>query len=621
MDVNLVHPDYVELRARIRENPKDFVAVVGSGLSVPAGLPDWLALKLCVIDDGLKRISDLANPEQQELRESLERIIDIPDLWLSFSKLKAVLDRNAYEQSIKNCLTTRGKMKIPRPYELLWKLDIKGIVNFNLDTFALDCYSSVRPFTVDCATHQDVSRYKQFAAGTQDFVFHPHGVIGDAETWVLTEEEKTKLLSKTEYTAFMDTLLRAKNMLVMGFNPDDFAFGYLLQHATLGGTDTGAKHYIFMANPNYDFIKSLGDRKIAVIPYSPEDPKLHKEIEVLLEDILAYVPKDTDASSAYCGEIIAMERMPSDEQLQRRSVDEIRRALNGAIAGIIPANREATKDDYDKLGAFYKDYLFSLNKAWIVEPASKSDILYGHKIVSIVGRGAFGVVFNAEKIQGGNRVAVKMLLPDIRSDQDYLRSFRRGIRSMRILTQRNVLGMVRFIDAYEVPACVFMEYVDGPNLYQAVDMKILDDLLDRLRTLIQIGEIVHRAHNLEERVLHRDLKPANVILKDYYLNHTIDAVVLDFDLSWHKGASDLSVVHGARAQGYAAPEQTATGRTKGISTRHTSVDVFGYGMLAYFVLTGNDPRPNEQNFEGFKGGIAEVIEKSFDPSGSTCRRT
>ena len=65
-------------------------------------------------------------------------------------------------------------------------------------------------------------------------------------------------------------------------------------------------------------------------------------------------------------------------------------------------------------------------------------------------------------------------------------------------------------------------------------------------------------------------------------------------------------------QGYAAPEQTS--RQEGsemtsISTRHTAVDVFGLGMLAFYVFTGRDPRANEHQFPNFKETIADSLRR------------
>jgi hypothetical protein len=64
-------------------------------------------------------------------------------------------------------------------------------------------------------------------------------------------------------------------------------------------------------------------------------------------------------------------------------------------------------------------------------------------------------------------------------------------------------------------------------------------------------------------------------------------VVLDFDLSWHLDAFDVSVTQPGAANGYLAPEQV--NRESGVSTRNAAVDSFGLGMTFYFMLAMRDP--------------------------------
>lgn len=65
---------------------------------------------------------------------------------------------------------------------------------------------------------------------------------------------------------------------------------------------------------------------------------------------------------------------------------------------------------------------------------------------------------------------------------------------------------------------------------------------------------------------------------------------LDFDLSWHMGATEKSIVLDS-ATGYLAPEQLQ--QIPGVSTRHASVDTFGLGMTLFFIVSGRDPIPAE----------------------------
>lgn len=481
-----------------------------------------------------------------------------------------------------------------------------------MDTCAIDSFSRVYQFAADTATGKDSARFSSFLTAAPQFVFQPHGHISDSSSWVFTNSEKGELLGNTAYTQFMSSLSQTKHLLIIGFNPNEFSFSYLIQNALGTKKNTGSKHYIILPDADPSFIKKYGDMGYAIIPYRPKDPDSHSEIKEMLEDIFAFIPKDDVPGSVYAGKATDLSNLPSDDILVGQPVDKTRQLLNGAIASIIPPMSNPQPDDLDKLEKFYREHLRAIHMAWLIHPHSDCDEVHGYKILSEKGRGAFGQVYEAERIGTKERVALKVLLPEVRHNRDYINSFRRGVRSMRILTQRDVKKMVKFVEAYEIPACVFMEYIEGPTLTEAKEWKLLDSISDCLDVLVQVGEVVQNAHNLEERVLHRDLKPDNVILRDYYTkDNIIDVVVLDFDLSWHKGDLELSVVHGARAQGYAAPEQTASGLKENISTRHTAVDVFGYGMLAYFLLMGEDPRPNEQNFTDFERKLKDGINKKY----------
>jgi eukaryotic-like serine/threonine-protein kinase len=613
MGLDTNHPDYVELRSRIRENPTEFVAMVGAGLSRPCGLLRWGELRDEIVKEAKARQADQLESERTIYLQQLDRIGSEKDLWRAFSSLRKLLSHQAYENAIRTRLTRNPKLPIPSTYIQLWKLRIKGIVTFNLDTCAVDSFSREMGIAVDNATSKESARFSRYLSGPQHFVFQPHGIITDSSSWVFTEQEKTELLRNEPYVSFMRSMFQSKHLLLLGYNPDDFTFQYLLEQALLTPTGTGSKHYVLLPNPSVEQIHSLGDKGVGVIPYAPEDRDSHREIEEALNDILSFLPADAIPHTVFEGTPSAPTDLPSDAEMMRMPIEESRKLLNAAISAILPSDRVPTDADVDNLEKFYDEHLGAIHLAWLVDPNNSSyNTLYGYKIISELGRGAFGQVYEVEHVLSKERGAVKILLPDVRKKRDYLNSFRRGVHSMKILTNRKVGKMVQIKDAYEVPACLFMEYVDGLTLTEAKNRGALGSLDRCLDALVQVGEVVHAAHSLKERVLHRDLKPDNVILRSLYSNtDSIDAVVLDFDLSWYKGASELSVVHGARAQGYAAPEQTAIGRKTGVSTRHVAVDVFGFGMLAFFLFSGSDPMPNQQRFPGFESELRETIARKF----------
>ncbi len=159
MGIDFNHPEYKSLKASIRENPKDFVALVGAGLSQNYGLPSWGALRNNLIENAKARVTDKPEEERDGYLKGLERIAGDKNLWHSLSEIKNILPRQAYEQTIKESLT----LKVPVPslemYNLLWQLSIKGIVTFNLDRCTIDSYSHVKREAVDAATSKDIAKY------------------------------------------------------------------------------------------------------------------------------------------------------------------------------------------------------------------------------------------------------------------------------------------------------------------------------------------------------------------------------------------------------------------------------------------------------------------------------
>jgi serine/threonine protein kinase len=151
-----------------------------------------------------------------------------------------------------------------------------------------------------------------------------------------------------------------------------------------------------------------------------------------------------------------------------------------------------------------------------------------------------------------------------------------------------------------------MELIDGPNLEEVVAGALVSDWPGRLRIARDLARIILKAHSVPERVLHRDIRPANIMLRNFFKTPDAwDLVVLDFDLSWHRDASEGSLDLSRSMNSYLAPEQTQASRRK--HTRNALVDSYGFGMTMYFMVSREHPAFGQHLFSNWKALLEKKI--------------
>ena len=226
--------------------------------------------------------------------------------------------------------------------------------------------------------------------------------------------------------------------------------------------------------------------------------------------------------------------------------------LNQRAEAILSGGTQASYEAYEE---FVRDHEELIHQACFVPIRPNAYQLLGYQLHEAIGEGAFGTVYRATDDRG-SEVAVKVLHDKVRRNGEMLQSFRRGVRSMRILARHGVQGMVPYRKASEIPPLVVMDFVEGWNLQRAVEARVLEDWTSILRFSKALAQIIRDAHALPERVLHRDLRPPNIMLEGFHGDGSPPrVVVLDFDLSWHLDAMEISITSAHSATGYLAPEQ------------------------------------------------------------------
>ncbi|MBX9904020.1 MAG: protein kinase [Burkholderiales bacterium] len=392
---------------------------------------------------------------------------------------------------------------------------------------------------------------------------------------------------------------------MLGLTAEDRAVGGHLEWLSKNGISTGP-HFWLTDRQDQDTDSWAEQSGIRIIRYSNKNND-HAEVDEFFKALISFIPKDEVddlkpvVSASYLYE--SPTDLPPPDDLILKDTETIRLLLNKKANQILSPGTDESFENYEDFCATYDE---AIHRAWYVSTANNKNYLLGYKIESLIARGAFGQVYKATT-KNGTTVAIKVLLEEIRNNGDLLRSFRRGIRSMRITENHQLDGIVRYIDATEIPAVAVMEWIDGPNLYDAIMSRQISDWSDILRIGRDLAGIIKAAHALPERVLHRDLRPENIMLKNFYVDpDNWGIVVLDFDLSWHRGAVERSVMH-STAVGYLAPEQIQ--RMPGVSTRNSSVDSFGFGMSMYFSCTSKPPLPDQHKHVGWIDQLCTQITK------------
>jgi serine/threonine protein kinase len=171
-----------------------------------------------------------------------------------------------------------------------------------------------------------------------------------------------------------------------------------------------------------------------------------------------------------------------------------------------------------------------------------------YQIIEELGKGGMGKVYKAHDMEIKEKVALKLLKPEIASDAKTIERFRNEIRLARKIAHRNVCKMY---DLGEERGTRFitMEYVDGEDLKRTIRRIGRLPVGKSIAIARQICEGLEEAHRLG--VVHRDLKPGNIML-----DKEGNARIMDFGIARSmrtKGITGAGIMIGTPE--YMSPEQ------------------------------------------------------------------
>ena len=217
-----------------------------------------------------------------------------------------------------------------------------------------------------------------------------------------------------------------------------------------------------------------------------------------------------------------------------------------------------------------------------------------YQIIEELGKGGMGKVYKAHDTEIKEKVALKLLKPEIAADEKTIERFRNEIRLARKIVHKNV-GRMYDLSKAEGTYFITMEYVEGQDLRGLIRQSRQLTLGTTINIAKQVSEGLAEAHKLG--VVHRDLKPSNVMI-----DKEGSARIMDFGIARSikaKGITGAGVIIGTPE--YMSPEQVDAKETDQRS------DIYSLGVILYEMVTGRVP------FEGDTPLSVAVKQKTETP--------
>ena len=133
-----------------------------------------------------------------------------------------------------------------------------------------------------------------------------------------------------------------------------------------------------------------------------------------------------------------------------------------------------------------------------------------YQMEALLGKGGMGAVYRARHILLGDRVAIKVLPPEVRTNAEWLRRFRREGQAARRFRHPNSVTVYDLRTAADGTIYMVMEYVEGHTLDAELKKRGRFSAADALEVLTPIMSVLDTAHSMG--VVHRDLKPENIMI-------------------------------------------------------------------------------------------------------------
>src|SRR5215831_2592327 len=214
-----------------------------------------------------------------------------------------------------------------------------------------------------------------------------------------------------------------------------------------------------------------------------------------------------------------------------------------------------------------------------------------YRVLSVLGEGGMGIVYEAEDTRLGRHVALKLLPDNLPHDPTAFQRLQREARAACRLNHPNICT-IHEIEEDDGRPVIVMELLEGESLKVRLGGGRPIPLAEALDLGIQLADAVQAAHTLG--IIHRDIKPANI-----FLTRQGSPKILDFGLAKLAAGAQFGE-HGAAALDEMEESLTTVGAILGTASYmspeqargdplDTRTDIFSLGVVLYLMTTGEQP--------------------------------